>query len=159
MSDLESYMIDDDDDDSPEFSEVTCDNGCPKGARGRHRFSCYWTGDWFYGGQDAKVLGASSDGRHVCLEVNGGHIHAGRYESLSVAAKPHQRLSRVRHPDVVVHLSTGQNGNVFAVLGTVAGALRKAGYASSADRLANDMIAGGSYNEALRLIQRTVSVT
>lgn len=155
MSDLESYVIDDDDDEPM----ITCDNGCPDGASGDHKFSCYWASAWFYGGQDAKVLGASSDGRHVCLEVNGEHIHAGRYESLSVTAKPHQRLSRVRHPDVVVHLSTGQGGNIFAILGTVAHALRKAGYSSSADRLGNDLKACGSYNEALRLMQRTVSVT
>jgi hypothetical protein len=145
-------------DDRDEFPQVTCANGCPEGAQGRHKFSCFWSGRWFYGGQDAKILGESHDEMTVCLEVNGGHFHADRYELLN-AGKPSELLSRIRYPHVTVHLSTGHDGNIFSILGTATGALRKAGHKTAAERLAHDLMATGSYDEALRLVQQTVHVT
>jgi hypothetical protein len=140
--------------DTPEFSEVTCDNGCPDGAQGRHKFSCSWAGKWFFRTQEAKILGVSKDQPTVCLEVNGEHFHADRHELLVT----HQ-LSRVRYPDVEVHLSTGHSGNTMAILGTASGALRHAGYRAAADQLARDVFACESFQEALRLVQETVNVT
>jgi hypothetical protein len=147
------YIVDEE---NPEPSMVTCRNGCPEGARGRHKFSCYWAGTWFYQGEEAKVMGESEDQMTVCVFAAHGqadpHFHMSRDELGKV-------LTRVRHPDVEVHLSTGHSGNTMAILGTVTGALRRAGYGRSADRLTSEVFDSASQHEALRAIQRTVEVT
>lgn len=153
---LEDYIINED---SPEPSQVTCSNGCPEGAQGRHKFSCYWSGGWFYGHQAAKILGESRDQQELCLEVNGEHFHARRADLLSRQGPAHSRLSRIRYPDVEVHLSTGHDGNIIAILGTATGALRRAGHSAAAEQLAKDLIQTESYDQALNLVQRTVHVT
>jgi hypothetical protein len=60
---------------------------------------------------------------------------------------------------VEIHLSTGHSGNVFMIMGTATRALRAAGYDAAADKLARDLFECDSFQEALRLVQETVSVT
>lgn len=143
-------------DEDGEPSMVTCANGCPEGAKGRHKFSCYWAGTWFYQGEEAKVMGESENQKTVCMYVAHGtddpHFHISRAELGKV-------LTRVRHPDVTVHLSTGHSGNTMVILGTVTGALRRAGHGQSADRLTSEVFDSASQHDALRAIQRTVEVT
>lgn len=64
-----------------------------------------------------------------------------------------------RYPDVTVPLS-GQDGNIFFIMGRVRGALRKAGV-SDADQAAfpDEVMNAGSYEEALRVVMRWVHVT
>ena len=61
------------------------------------------------------------------------------------------------YPGVEVHLSTGRNGNVFALIGAVREALRGAGVDPGAFTAA--AMAQGSYDEVLRLILATVEVS
>jgi hypothetical protein len=51
----------------------------------------------------------------------------------------------------VVQLS-GTDGNVFALLGKCTGALRKIGHKEMARRLAERVLASGSYTEALAIM-------
>jgi hypothetical protein len=60
-------------------------------------------------------------------------------------------------PDVTVQL-TGEDGNVFAVIGAVQRALRRSGYREEASAFAREAMAQSSYDEVLQLVMRTVEV-
>jgi hypothetical protein len=60
-----------------------------------------------------------------------------------------------RFPDVSVPL-TGEDGNVFAIIGRVARALRRAGHADAAKIFAETAMAAHSYDAVLRLVMETV---
>lgn len=65
----------------------------------------------------------------------------------------------VTYPHVEVRLS-GTDGNVFALLGRVVRALRIAGVSPSEIlEFQNSVFGCGSYDEALQLFMRTVTVT
>lgn len=66
-------------------------------------------------------------------------------------------MSKVKYPDVQVKL-TGTDANIYFLLGRVTAALRRAGHSDAADQLANDLFETGSYDEALALLQATVTV-
>jgi hypothetical protein len=61
----------------------------------------------------------------------------------------------VRFPDVTVQLSN-EDGNVFAIIGRVSGALRRAGHPAEADAFAREAMAQPSYDAVLQLVMRTV---
>lgn len=63
----------------------------------------------------------------------------------------------VRFPDVTVQLS-GTDGNAFVVIGSVTGALRRAGHADVADEFARAVMDTGSYDEFLQTVMRWVDV-
>lgn len=62
------------------------------------------------------------------------------------------------YPEVHVKL-TGRDGNAFAIIGSVSKALRKAGHADAAERLCEDAMQCRSYDQLLRLVMRTVTVS
>jgi hypothetical protein len=62
----------------------------------------------------------------------------------------------VRYPEVVVQL-TGQDGNAFAILGTVQQALRAAGHADAAAEFFAEATSG-DYNQLLQTCMRWVTV-
>jgi len=64
----------------------------------------------------------------------------------------------VRHPEIEVQL-TGTDGNVFAVIGAVSEALRRAGFEDEAQTFTEAATSCSSYDEVLRLVMRTVDVT
>lgn len=66
-------------------------------------------------------------------------------------------LTEPRFPDVVVQLS-GHDGNVFAIVGRVARALREAGYRDEAKAFSGQAYECDSYDEVLRLVMATVEV-
>ena len=68
-----------------------------------------------------------------------------------------QRSGRVSHSDVAVVL-TGTDGNVYALIGRVAAALRAGVDGASAHQFVAAAFACTSYDEVLRLIMRTVNV-
>jgi hypothetical protein len=131
-------------------NEVTCENGCPRSAEGRHKFSCRWAGRLFVEGEPVQVLGERLDADEVCVQFTGSSEH--RHVSAG-------DVDRVRYPDVEIHLSTGHDGNIFSILDTATGALRKAGHARAAEQLAVDLFNCGSFPEALQLVEQTVTVT
>lgn len=51
------------------------------------------------------------------------------------------------------------DGNIFAVLGTVRQALRRAGMFDEAQQVSNRVLASGSYDEALRICFEYVDVS
>ncbi|TQE33052.1 hypothetical protein [Streptomyces ipomoeae] len=61
-------------------------------------------------------------------------------------------------PDVEVQLS-GEDGNVFSVIGRVAQALRQSGHRGEAQEFAKAAYSAGSYDEVLQLAMRTVDVS
>jgi len=64
-----------------------------------------------------------------------------------------------RFPDVHVQLS-GQDGNVFAIIGRVRRALMNAGATQEQlDRFWEEVSNAGSYDEALRVVMRWVHVS
>ena len=63
-----------------------------------------------------------------------------------------------RYPDVEVPV-TGQDGNIFAIMGRVTGALRRAGHADQITYFANHITDAGSYDEALERVDQWVSTT
>ena len=63
-----------------------------------------------------------------------------------------------RYPDVCVDL-VGRDGNVFAIIGRTARALRRAGRAEAADDFSEAALDCGSYDEVLQLVLATVEVT
>jgi hypothetical protein len=67
--------------------------------------------------------------------------------------------TELTYPDVTVHLSTGQDGNAFAVIGAVSRALRREVGADAAAQFTQDCLAQESYDALLGFIQRTVNVT
>ncbi|AGS81475.1 hypothetical protein TA17A_84 [Mycobacterium phage TA17A] len=62
-----------------------------------------------------------------------------------------------RYPDVEVAL-VGQDGNVFAIIGRVTRALRKAGHGEACDAFTDAMFASASYDDALATVQQWVVV-
>jgi hypothetical protein len=64
----------------------------------------------------------------------------------------------VKFPDIEVQLS-GEDGNVFAIIGRVRRALRRAGEQEAADEYTLDMTNACSYDEALQITMRTVNVS
>jgi hypothetical protein len=64
-----------------------------------------------------------------------------------------------RHPDVTVHLSTGHDGNIFAVIGTVTGALKRAGHGQDVKEFTEDVFGAQNYPDALNRIIGWVTVT
>ena len=63
----------------------------------------------------------------------------------------------VKFPDVTVQL-TGEDGNVFGVIGRVAKALKRAGHVEGAAEFTAAAFASKSYDEVLRLAMQTVEV-
>lgn len=65
-----------------------------------------------------------------------------------------------RLPDVTVHLSTGQDGNIMMIIGAVRVAMRRAGHSPALlDEFSNAVMSAGSYDESLRTVMRWVTVT
>lgn len=68
-------------------------------------------------------------------------------------------MTDVKFPEVEVQL-TGEDGNVFSIVGRVTRAMRRAGVEPKAiDAYSNAIFACGSYDEALRLTMQTVTVS
>jgi len=70
---------------------------------------------------------------------------------------PSQR--EIRHPDVTVHLSTGCDGNIGAVMARITEGLRRGGYANEQDAFRKEIFNAESYDHALRICMRWVHVT
>jgi len=64
----------------------------------------------------------------------------------------------VRFPNVKVRL-TGTDGNVFAIIGTVSRAMKRAGLRDEAAEFCDAAFAARSYDEVLRLCMTTVDVS
>lgn len=64
----------------------------------------------------------------------------------------------VKFPNVTVEL-TGQDGNAFAVMGTVSKAMRKAGISPDAVTEYMNEAMSGDYDNLLRVTMKTVNVT
>ncbi len=64
----------------------------------------------------------------------------------------------VKYPDVKVQLS-GEDGNVFAVIGRVSKALKRAGLRNEAEEFTKTAIESGSYDAVLRFCMDTVDVS
>jgi hypothetical protein len=62
----------------------------------------------------------------------------------------------IRYPEVVVQL-TGEDGNAYAILGTVQRALRQAGYGDDVAEFFAEATSG-DYNQLLRTCMRWVTV-
>ena len=62
---------------------------------------------------------------------------------------------KTKHPDVTVQLS-GEDGNVYAIIGRVSGALRRAGYREDADAFQKAAVTCHSYGEVLQLCMAAV---
>lgn len=65
--------------------------------------------------------------------------------------------TEIMYPDVTVQL-TGQDGNAFAIMGTIAKAIRAARGTEEADQWIFRATECGSYDELLVLAQTTVHV-
>ena len=61
------------------------------------------------------------------------------------------------HSDVTVRL-TETDGNVFAIIGAVNKALRRAGHEADASEFTASAMAAQSYDEVLQLVMSTVDV-
>ncbi len=59
--------------------------------------------------------------------------------------------------DIRVRL-TGEDGNVFSIVGRVKSALRQAGFNDEADEFVRTAFGAGSYDEVLMLCMETVTV-
>lgn len=63
-------------------------------------------------------------------------------------------------PDVTVHLSTGQDGNIFMIIGAVRTAMRRANLLSTEmDAFSEAVMDTASYDEALQTVMKWVHVT
>lgn len=62
-----------------------------------------------------------------------------------------------KFPDIEVQL-TGEDSNVFNIIGKVRKALWRAGETQAADAFADEAMSAGSYDEVLQLVMRTVTV-
>lgn len=60
-------------------------------------------------------------------------------------------------PDVTVQLA-GEDGNVFAIIGRVSAAMKRAGHRDEARAFQHAALDCGSYDEVLRLVMNTVEV-
>ena len=63
----------------------------------------------------------------------------------------------VKYPGVTVCL-TGTNSNVFAIIGAVSRALKRAGEREAAEAFPSDAMDCESYDDVLRLVMETVEV-
>ncbi|MFJ1837855.1 hypothetical protein ACIOJ9_28795 [Streptomyces sp. NPDC088175] len=63
-----------------------------------------------------------------------------------------------QHPDVTVQLS-GEDGNVYSVIGIVQKALRRAGHHEAATAFGRTALGSQSYDEVIQLAMRTVDVS
>jgi hypothetical protein len=63
----------------------------------------------------------------------------------------------IRFPEVEVQL-TGQDGNIFMIIGAVRKALRRAGHGDQADAFVKDITSADSYTDALARVQQWVTV-
>lgn len=61
-----------------------------------------------------------------------------------------------QYPDVKVRL-VGEDGNAFAIIGRVSGALRRAGHTNASKEFADEAMTG-DYNHVLRTVMAYVSV-
>jgi hypothetical protein len=69
---------------------------------------------------------------------------------------------RPLYPEVTVHLSTGHDGNIGAIMATVRDAMRRAGvpdYGTVMSHLTAEIFGAGSYTESLAIVMRYVTVT
>jgi hypothetical protein len=97
------------------------------------------------------VLGEQpAPGAELCIQDADGtnHRHVARGD-----------LTRVQFPTVTVHLSTGQDGNIFSIMGAVTRALKSAGHADAVEDFVKELTSTDSYDAALQVVQRTVSVS
>jgi hypothetical protein len=62
-----------------------------------------------------------------------------------------------KYPQVQIQLS-GQDGNIFGIIGRVTGAMKKAGLKTEAEELINEAFKCTSYDQTLKLIMSTVTV-
>lgn len=132
-------------DDTDDFP-VTCENGCPEGYLGYHKFSCHWAGHWYLDGHEVIVLGQGPGGM-VCVQgLDGG----GRHQHVESG-----KLCRVRYGEVRVKL-TRTDGNTMSLMSKVAAALRKAGHGDRERDLTADIFAAQSYDDALQRLQHWV---
>ncbi|WP_282795765.1 hypothetical protein [Streptomyces sp. CC224B] len=67
-------------------------------------------------------------------------------------------LETPQHPDVKVQLS-GEDGNVYSVIGRIQRALRQAGRGEAATEFVAAARSAGSYDEVIQLAMRTVDVS
>lgn len=76
-----------------------------------------------------------------------------------VTTEPAAEAAAVKYPDVHVQL-TGEDGNIFSIMGRVTGEMRRAGV-SAVERNAytQELMDCGSYDEALRVTMRWVSTS
>lgn len=65
--------------------------------------------------------------------------------------------TETKYPEVKVQL-TGEDGNVFGIIGKVTKALRRAGHADGAKAFSDAAFAAESYDAVLRLCMETVDV-
>lgn len=65
--------------------------------------------------------------------------------------------TEIRHPEVTVQL-VGQDGNAFAILGRVGGALRRAGLPPGEVTDFHNEATAGDYDHLLQTIMRWVTV-
>ena len=63
----------------------------------------------------------------------------------------------IKFPDVTVNL-VGGDGNVFAVVGAVTKALKRAGHPAAAQEFRDAAFASESYDDVLQLCMATVNV-
>ena len=63
----------------------------------------------------------------------------------------------IKHPDISVQL-TGQDGNVFNLMGIVARALRSNGFWGEVDDFISEVTSSKSYHEALAVMMQWVDV-
>jgi hypothetical protein len=63
----------------------------------------------------------------------------------------------VKFPDITVQLS-GEDGNVFGIIGRVTEALRRAGHREEAKQYSREMFAAESYDHALQITMSWVTV-
>jgi len=67
-------------------------------------------------------------------------------------------MTNVMFPDVTVEL-VGQDGNAFAIMGTVTKAMRRAGVPASVVTEYMNEAMSGDYNHLLRVTMETVTVS
>ena len=63
----------------------------------------------------------------------------------------------VKHPDISVQL-TGQDGNVFNLMGAVIRALRSNGFGNEVEDFISEVTSSKSYHEALAVMMQWVDV-
>ena len=63
----------------------------------------------------------------------------------------------VKHPDISVQL-TGQDGNVFNLMGVVIRALRSNGFGNEVEDFISEVTSSKSYHEALAVMMQWVEV-